>query len=306
LPKTVHAFWMIIASLLFALMGVCIKYAASGFTSAEMIFYRGVIGVAFMWGFARMEGVSLRTRVAAMHAWRSLIGIVALGAWFYAIAYLPLATANAINYMSSIWIAVFVIAGALLAWRPGTNVRRPPVRAGLVLSVLAGFGGVVLLLRPDLPAAQLFAGLVAVISSIAAAFAYLQVAALSKAGEPETRTVFYFGVGCAVAGAAWMAVAGMSPWSWSASKWLIPMGTLAALGQWCMTRAYADVDEGGTLVVANLQYSGILFSALLGYALFDDEISAKGWLGIALIIASGIASTVIRLRSAPGTPAEEH
>jgi len=298
---------MIVASLLFALMGVCIKYAGVAFTSAEMIFYRGLIGMLFMWGFARMEGSSLRTQVAGMHAWRSLIGMVALGAWFYAITHLPLATANALNYMSSIWIAVFVIAGSLATWIPGRNGSRSPIDASLVLSVLAGFGGVVLLLRPELPAEELFAGVVGLLSGFVAALAYMQIVALSKVGEPETRTVFYFAVGCTVGGGIWMATAGISPWSWAASGWLIPIGVLAALGQWCMTRAYKDTtSHSGTLVVANLQYSGILFSALMGFLAFGDRIELRGWIGIAAIIASGIAATVIRMRVAPAAPGEEH
>ena len=43
-----------------------------------------------------------------MHAWRSAIGVLSLGAWFYAIAHLPLATAMTLNYMSSVWIAAFI------------------------------------------------------------------------------------------------------------------------------------------------------------------------------------------------------
>lgn len=301
-----QALWMIVASLLFAFMGVCIKFAAAGFSSAEMIFYRGVIGMVFMWGFARMAGVSLRTNLARMHLWRSLIGVVALGAWFYAIAYLPLATANTLNYMSSIWIAVFVIAGSMMSWVPGRG-SRAPIDAPLVLSVIAGFAGVLLLLRPELPAGELFAGIIGVFSGLVAALAYMQVAALTKAGEPESRTVFYFAVGCAVCGAIWMGVAGVSKWSWSAAVWLLPIGILAALGQWCMTRAYADTrSHAGTLVVANLQYSGILFSALLGAWAFEDEIPSRGWIGIAAIMASGVAATVIRMRAAPATPGEEH
>jgi drug/metabolite transporter (DMT)-like permease len=176
-----------------------------------------------------------------------------------------------------------------------------------VFTVIAGFGGVLLLLRPELPAGELFAGVVGVLSGLAAALAYMQVAALSKAGEPETRTVFYFAAGCTVCGGLWMAGAGMSAWSWSASVWLVPIGVLAALGQWCMTRAYADShSHASTLVVANLQYSGILFSAVLGSVVFGDEIAVRGWVGIAAIIGSGIAATVIRMRAVPASPGEEH
>ena len=63
---------------------------------------------------------------------------------------------------------------------------------------------------------------------------------------------------------------------------------------------------GATLVVANLQYSGIVFAALFGMVLFGDQIPAIGWAGMALIIASGIAATFLRSRALPNPPAEEH
>lgn len=299
--------WMIGASLLFALMGVCVKYVATGFTTAEMICYRGVIGTLFMLGLARAERVSLRTNVPWMHVWRSLIGAVSLACWFYAIANLPLATANALNYMSSVWIAVFVIGGALLTWVPGGNDRRSPIPFRLIGTVMAGFAGVVLLLQLELPQSELFAGVVGLLSGIASAFAYLQLVALAKTGEPETRTVFYFAVGSMLFGVLWMIGSGVSTWTWSAAIWLLPMGLLASMGQWCMTRAYSDTGgHVSTLVVANLQYSGILFSALLGLYLFDDSISSRGWWGIALIIGSGIAATMVRMRVIPSAPGEEH
>jgi S-adenosylmethionine uptake transporter len=70
-----------------------------------------------------------------------------------------------------------------------------------------------------------------------------------------------------------------------------------------MTRAYS---HGATLVVANLQYSGIVFAALYGMFLFGDQIALIGWAGMALIIASGIAATILRSRALPNPPAEEH
>jgi S-adenosylmethionine uptake transporter len=75
----------------------------------------------------------------------------------------------------------------------------------------------------------------------------------------------------------------------------------------CMTKAYSmSTNHGGTLMVANLQYSGIVFSAFYGLALFGDDIPWLGWAGMALIIVSAIAATVLRARAAPNAPAEEH
>jgi drug/metabolite transporter (DMT)-like permease len=159
------------------------------------------------------------------------------------------------------------------------------------------------MLRPTIEQNQVFAGMVGLLSGLTAAFAYMQVMALSKMGEPAMRTVFYFAVGSAVTGAAAMVLTGISPWDWRHALWLVPIAALASLGQLCMTRAYS---HGATLVVANLQYSGIVFGALFGMLVFGDTIPAMGWAGMGLIIASGIAATVLRSRAAPGSPAEEH
>ena len=102
-------------------------------------------------------------------------------------------------------------------------------------------------------------------------------------------------------------MAGTSEWHWRPALWLIPLGVLASLGQLCMTRAYTLAKtRSATLVVANLQYSGIVFGAIYSIVLFGERLPLIGWAGMALIMASGIAATVLRARAAPGAPAEEH
>ncbi len=136
--------------------------------------------------------------------------------------------------------------------------------------------------------------------------AYLQVTALGKVGEPEGRTVFHFAFSIALAGLVGVLWDGFTPWagvSWQAAAWLIPIGVLASLGQWAMTRAFS---RGATLLVANLQYAGIVFAAFYSLFLFGDQITLLGWAGMALIVASGIAGTVLRNRALPDMPAEEH
>jgi drug/metabolite transporter (DMT)-like permease len=173
----------------------------------------------------------------------------------------------------------------------------------LALSVIAGFAGVVMMLRPTIEQNQIFAGLIGLMSGFAAAFAYMQVMALGRMGEPETRTVFYFAIGTTIAGLIGMGFAGVSEWNWGHAVWLLPVGLFASLGQLCMTRAYS---QGATLVVANLQYSGIVFAALYSLLLFGDDIPLIGWAGMALIVASGMTATLLRARAAPHAPAEEH
>jgi S-adenosylmethionine uptake transporter len=297
-----QALWMLLGAAFFATMGVCIKFASAHFNSAELVFYRGAIGILFLGAIARQQKVSLRTRYPGMHIWRAVIGTLSLSAWFYAIAHLPLATAMTLNYMSSVWVAAFLVGGTLIHWQPQEG-KSPWSQGPLALTVIAGFAGVVMLLRPTMEQNQIFAGLIGLLSGFVAAFAYMQVMALGRVGEPETRTVFYFAIGTLVAGAIGMGFAGVSEWDWQFAVWLIPVGVFASLGQLCMTRAYS---QGATLVVANLQYSGIVFAALYSLFLFGDDIPLLGWAGMALIVASGIVATLLRARAAPNAPAEEH
>jgi S-adenosylmethionine uptake transporter len=256
--------------------------------------------MGLLWGITRHRRVSLATAYPGMHAWRSLVGVISLGAWFHAIAWLPLATALTLNYLSSVWIAAFVLGGTLLAWeRCGATALR---HHGLLsLTILAGFAGVVMMLRPGMDGPQVFAGLMGLLSGLLSALAYIQVTALGRLGEPDSRIVFYFTAGSAAGGAVGMLLTGVSPWIWSAAAWLPPIAVLAALGQLCMTRAFS---QGSTLVVASLQYLGIVFAGLYSVLLFDEQVPLVGWLGMALIVASGIAATVLRARAA-STPSQE-
>ncbi len=290
---------MVLAALLFATMSVCIKLAAADFTVFEIVLARGLIGMGVMTVICRHRNVALRTPVPMMHVWRSVVGATALSCWFYAIAHLPLATAMTLNYMSGIWVAAFMVGGSVLLGRSADLGRQGP----LVMTVLASFAGVVLLLRPTLNHDQFLAGVVGLISGMCAALAYIQLAALGRVGEPESRTVFYFSIGSSIVGISGMALTGAHNWWQPEALWLLPIGILATLGQLALTRAYS---RSSALLVANLQYSGIVFAALYGLLVFGDNIPLSGWGGIALIIASGLAASALRHRALPSAPVEDH
>ena len=293
---------MVLASFLFATMGVGVKIASENFNTFELVCYRGLISMLFMWFMMRARGVTLATKVPMMHVWRATIGVLSLGSWFYAIAHLPLATAMTLNYMSGVWIAAFIVGGAMFY----SSAKDAKSQGPLLLTVLCGFAGVVMTLRPTMDQNQLFAGVIGLLSGMGAALAYMQVTVLGRLGEPEERTVFYFALGSAIAGGIGLLFTGLSPaasWSSAGAWWLVPIGILASLGQWSMTRAYS---KGSTLVVATMQYSGIVFASIYSLALFGDNIPSLGWAGIVVIVVSGVGATILRSRALPNTPAEEH
>lgn len=282
---------MVAASALFALMGLCVKLASVHYPAPDLVLYRSLIGATIVTLLVRGRGGTLRTQVPMMHLWRAVLGVTGLGLWFYALTGLPLGTAMTLNSMSSVWLALFVVGGGLLFAREGS-----PASAGLVLTVMAGFAGVALVLRPTIDQQQIWFGLAGLLSGMVAALAYLHVAALGRAGEPEERIVFYFSVGGIVLGAGLVAVqGGPAPHNtWAGLGLVLAVGVLATTAQLLMTRAWAI---GHPLVNAALQYLGIAFSVALGVWILDDPLHASTLLGMALIVAAGITATQVRSKA---------
>jgi len=282
---------MVLASELFATMGVTVKLASAQYGTGEIVFYRGLIGALMMLGWSRWRGVGLRTAVPGMHLRRSLSGVCALTLWFYALGTLPLATAVTLNYLSSVWMALFLLGGAVWAGRSRVDGR-------LVATVLLGFAGVVMVLRPTLTPAMLAGGATGLLSGMLSAMAYLQVTALGRAGEPEPRVVFYFSLGGMAIGLVTTLASGtLHAHTPRGLALLAATGVLASVAQLLMTRAYAI---GRTLSNASLQYLGIVFSLGYGVWLFGDPVSGLGLAGMALIVAAGLAATLLRSRGNGG------
>lgn len=287
--------WMVGASLLFSLMGVCVKLASTQYGAGEMVMYRALVGLPLMAAMMRWRGVSWRTSRPRMHLSRSVSGSVALCLWFVAIGGLPLATAMTLNYMSAVWMAVFLMLGVLWSGRGG-NEAAARLDVPLVAAIAIGFLGVALVLRPTLAQDQLGHGLLGLGSGMLAAVAYLQVSAMGRLGEPGERVVFYFSLSGVLAGALLaLLTGGFHAHDARGLALLLAIGLLATGAQWMMTRAYAI---GATLGIASLQYLGIVFSVLLGFLLFDDKVSAIAILGMVLIVAAGVWANFLRSRVA--------
>ncbi|MBT9611352.1 MAG: DMT family transporter [Aquabacterium sp.] len=287
---------MVLATVLFACMGVCVKLASEHFGTAAVVGMRGFVGAVMMAAIAWGTGTSLRTSVPRLHVQRGLSGVLALSLWFYCIGHLPLATAVTLNYMSSVWMAVFLIGQMAWARHQGRDGRQVDPR--LVAAIAVGFAGVALVLHPTLARDQLGAGVVGLVSGMLAAVAYVQVTALGRAGEPEVRVVFHFSLMGTVLGAglgvveAWAqgtphadALADIPAMAWAE---LIGVGAFATIAQLLMTRAYA---RGSMLVNASLQYLGIVHASLFGMWLFHEHLGPGSVLGMLLIVGAGMAAT---------------
>ena len=278
------ALWMLAAGFLFGCMGVFVKLGAQYFSHNELVFYRSFIGLLMIYAIIRPQGLPLATKHWQPHLWRSVSGTIAMLLFFYCITVLPLAAAVTLNYTSPLFLTILT----MLVFKERFH---PP----LTFAIAVGFVGVVLLLQPTLERNQFIPGLLGLVSGLLAGIAMLNVRQLGLHGEPEWRVVFYFSLIASLVSGVAMLFDTIHPVSAGSLPILVGLGGSATLAQLAMTRAYRT---GKTLVVGSLSFSTVMFASLFGVILWGEALPLAGWVGMALIIASGVLS----LRLAPKHP----
>lgn len=267
---------MLVAGVLFGLMGVFVKLGAAHFSHVELVFYRSLFGLLLVYGIMRHRHIRVATRHWRAHLWRGVSGSLALALFFYCITVLPLATAVTLNYTAPLFLTLLTML-----------VFKDRFHLPLTGAIALGFCGVVLLLQPTLEREQLLPGVLGLISGFLAGVAYLNVKQLAMIGEPDARTVFYFSLTATLGSGVWILFDSVHAITLQGLAILLGLGSSATLAQLAMTRAYRT---GKTLVVGSLAYSTIVFASLFGMLLWNETLGLMSWLGMAFIIASGVLS----------------
>ena len=275
------SFWILVATLGFAIMGAFVKVGAEKFTSSELVFYRSAFGLIFISLYIAKQKLPLKTPVLAKHMTRSLVGFFALLLFFYAIAHLPLASAITLNYTSPLFLAAMM--PFMLKDEHHSNQNKRLLYAALLI----GFIGVVLLLQPTFRSQDILAGSLGLLSGAGAGLAYIHVKKLGQANEPDWRTVFYFTLVCTVGAGIWMLANHFSPLALRDLPTLMGLGISATIAQLALTRAYRT---GNTLIVASLAYTTVIFASMIGYFYWQEALSPNEIFAISLIIFGGMLS----------------
>ncbi|MBE2295456.1 MAG: DMT family transporter [Phycisphaerales bacterium] len=274
---------MLAAGFLFALMGALVKLGARDFSFAELAFYRSAFGLLVLLPGIMFGQKRLRTPYWRWHLSRGLLGTTGLFLYFFAISTLPLATAVTLNYTAPLFLTVL----SLLTLRVRPNLL-------LIGGIVLGFIGVVFLLQPTLDSQLLVPALLGLAGGLCSGLAFFSTRELGQRGEPPWRVVFYFSVVSTVVASGWLLWHGMHAPSLASIPALLGIGICATLAQLAMTRAYKD---GHVLIVGSLSYSTVAFTSLLGILLWHEWLVSEEWLGLGLIVASGVIATLGSNRS---------
>lgn len=202
---------------------------------------------------------------------RCLFGAFGIFANFHAISHIQVGEAMALNKTAPLFTVLF--SALLLGERP--------TRRQLVCLALA-FLGAMLVVRPGFRAVGGSAAALGLASGLGAGVAYACVHRLGRLQVPGALIVVAFSAFSCLASVPFM-VADFTPMT-AAQFWiLLGAGVGAAVGQFGITAAYRYAEPR---TIAGYDYTGVVFSALFGFAFFGQVPDALSVIGFVLILTS--------------------
>jgi S-adenosylmethionine uptake transporter len=209
-------------------------------------------------------------RRATLQVLRIVVGAVDTFAFYYATRFLPLAD------VMTFYMATPLIVTALSAPLLGEKVER-----FRWIAVLVGFVGVVIALRPS---PQMFSWIAPLALFGAVMFALSQTITRELRGVHWLPLVLWQFVGSGLIGAATV------PFAWTAPT-ALDVGLMALVGvvsMLCFICIVRALSFARAAVLAPLQYSAILWAALMGWLVWRDAPTLPILAGNAIIIGSGL------------------
>lgn len=277
---------MVLASFCFALTGAAARKLGDHLSAVELVLYRNLLGVIFVLATLPKRPLVNEGGRLGLLVFRGIIGTLALFLFFFAITRIGLA--EAITYQQSypIFLALFSFY-----WLKERLTWSQWVAIGV------GFMGICFIFVPQMTLdwGQGQQHILGLLNTWMTALAYLSIRQL--AGIYDNRAII---LSFMLSGIVLPVVAlGIGPVSgWEAIfpafvgpnradlLWIALLGGAALIGQVYLTKAFAH-GKAGLISVAG--YSNILFSVVFGWWLGDDIPEATTWLGIGLIVWSGVS-----------------
>jgi len=265
--------FMMAGSILFAIADAMAKLVTQGYPLPQVIWLRCFFGITLIATAILIKGKpgDFRTSRPGTHLVRSLAGLIMTVCILVGLKYIPLGEVTALVFATPIIVAVYSII-----------VLKEPMSKGMLTAILLGFIGVLIVVRPT-PSHFHIAHLVMLGFALASAFLSISARALVKTESALTLNFYIY--------PATIILAAYPAWQ----NWVTPdlkslallfgVAFFATLALFSITKA---VHCASPAKVTPFDYSRIIWTISIGYFFFDEFPDKVTWLGIAIIILSGI------------------
>jgi drug/metabolite transporter (DMT)-like permease len=266
---------LITAMAFFATTDSLIKLASADLTRGQVLFSLGMGGGLIFAGLTLAAGkpVFARDFFRPGMVLRNAAEVTATFSFITALATVGLSMASAIIQAMplTVTLVAIVLLGEKVGWR----------RWG---AILAGFAGVLIILRPGFSGFDPNA-LWAVVALVALSLRDVSTR-LAPAATPSTRIAFYGMLANGVAGAIHMAL--LEPPHAASPTAMLQMGIAVLTGAAGYYAMVAAMRVGEISSVAPFRYSRILFALAIGYTVFGERPDMLTYLGASITVAAGV------------------
>jgi drug/metabolite transporter (DMT)-like permease len=286
LPATPRALlWSGAAGLLFVVLNGLMRMLSLRLDPFETQFLRYLMGLAVMLPLVAARGLAaFRPRSVRGQFGRGAVHTLGLCLWFTAIPHITLADTTAIGFTTPI----FIMLGAVL-------VFREPMRWERWAAAAIGFGGVLIVVAPQLSGQGGHYTLVMLASAPVFAASFLMTKALTRHDRAEVIVVWQ-----SISVAVFSLPLALLNWRMpSAGEWAVAAvcGLLGSLAHYCLTRSYAAADISAS---QSVKFLDLVWATLFGWLVFGDHPERTTLIGGVVICASTLWIARREVRRAGG------
>lgn len=251
-----------------------VKHVSESMPSAQLIFLRGVMAtvlvllVAHRLGALRQVGAVLHPRVAL----RGAVDACATMMYLLSLFQLPIANATAINLAAPLFMTVFAVL--FLGERAGRSRWA---------AVVLGFAGVLFIVKPTGEGFNAWA-LLCLLGTLFHATRDLMTRRIDPA-VPSIIITLATALAVTVLSGFLTLLSGWKPFALRDLALLGVAAAFLASGYFLLVQC---MRSGEVSLTAPFRYTAVLFATLLGYAIWNEVPGGWAWLGIALLVGSGL------------------
>jgi len=267
--------WMMAMISSVCLMAITGRELSTSYTTAQVLFVRGVIGVVVIGALALYyrSSIDIDIRVLPLHFLRNIAHFAGQYGWFYAIAALPLAEVIAIEFTAPLF--VLILAAVFL--KENLSLTR-------LIAVVIAFIGVTFVVKPGFNSVS-----VATYGMLATAFFYaITTVTTKKLAMKQTAlmillmmVLIQLPLSFALVESEWH-----SPTNYQALLLLV-VGLSALSAHYCFSKAMAVAEA---MTVVTIDYLRLPIMVILGWLLYGEQLDLGFWIGAALILSANILS----------------
>ena len=275
-----NKFNLVLASLFFSLMTVCVKNIDERIPIYELVFFRSLLSLTITLFIIKIKKINPWGKNRPLLIIRGLLGTTALVCIFYAIINMPLGISTVIQYTYPIFISIF--AGIFI---------NEKITRNLIYALVIGWLGILVILNPtqlsniNVEIDNVWV-LVALLGSICTALAYITVKKLSYT-EDIYVIIEYFPLVSLIILLPIVLNNWVTP-NLNEYYWIIGIGLFTQLGQTFLTLGLKNFPASEASTINYLQ---VLFGSIWGVLFFSEIININFLFGTLLVLLGTIIST---------------